>query len=264
MLLCGEHVVTWEEFQRALTLLVLHFGDGIALLPAEQLRKDGLSDLKTCHASEIAHTISNGIRRSKGGNIERLESLESLVCELTQFETSDPRDAIYALMTLAKDITPPFDMVKPTVTRVGLAIQDTPTERLSRFTASYDVSIAETFKNFVAHCISTSGSLDILCRKWAPNKYIHQLRQDDKEALRLPSWVGLVKDSAFGPPDAIPRVRRAGDSIVGPPELRRYNASGNEYAKACFGNGNWQGSVSRILYRIHSVRLHLLRQLCLP
>jgi hypothetical protein len=51
--------------------------------------------------------------------------------------------------------------------------------------------------------------------------------------VKLPSWIGLLEDSPFGPPSKL-TGRVNGDSLVGTPNRRRYNASGDGAPEAHF------------------------------
>lgn len=169
-----------------------------------------------------------------------MKPLEALVSELTMFEAGDPRDSVYAVMALAWDVEEgPNSQMK-----------DWRPEAASRpsLRVDYQKSILQVFTDFIAFCVHGSGSLDIICRKWAPNRRAKRLRVADRpryrgrrpplEEIHLPSWVGLLKDSAFGLPHVGFPARVAGNSLVDSSLSRRYNASGGRRADVLFGEMN--------------------------
>jgi hypothetical protein len=141
------------------------------------------------------------------------------------------------VLALAKDIQAASN------TATGSSSSSTP-----EIVADYTKNVLEVFKNFVAFC-TKSGSLDIICRHWAPhllplrhsaedrwNAYLDQNYRPKQEEVQLPSWILKVKDSSFGPPDdAISGERRAADDLVGDGRKRRYNASRDCKAVVHFG-----------------------------
>ena len=131
----------------------------------------------------------------------RLWNLESLVVTFLHFEASDTRDTIYALLSLAND--------------GDLFLQAGPASNLQK--QDYTKSTEQVYAEFVQHCVKSSDSLDIICRYWA-------LAPKGQSNLELPNWIGLIVDSPFGPsPRGTGRLN--GDSLVGKPSCKIYNAS---------------------------------------
>ena len=104
----------------------------------------------------------------------------------------------------------------------------------------YEKSIIEVYRDFTQYCVATSGSIDIICRHWAPAGWsksatLQHTRRSRKKKntkwkvnAKMPSWVPLLVDSPFG----APRPGRVnGDSLVGHPDRKRYNACGGKSAK---------------------------------
>jgi Heterokaryon incompatibility protein (HET) len=239
-LICGERVVNWRDFMVALEFF-LESIENISALYSDAPEIKGkllaLGDIRALGAGRMLPVRKDFIRDSGGGRIEKLKSLESLVSKLDVFETADPRDTIYALMPLAYDIPGRLPLSSPWQ-RHALGEPVT-------FQADYQENILEVFKDFTAFCIHSSGSLNIICRKWAQNQREKKLsamercmyrgRRPPMEEVQLPSWVGLLKESAFGVPRAGPQTRVAGDSLVGTPDGKQYNASGGRKAEVLFG-----------------------------
>ena|SRR5436309_15666445 len=149
-------------------------------------------------------------------------SLEVLVSVLLSFEASEPRDTIYAVLSLAKD-----------------AIEGNPSLQLDGsirpIQPDYNKPVIEVFKEFIDFAIQTSESLDIICRHWAPVPKKKGQRIDLEElsfpaakrrrtelTLReeYPSWIPSVSESAYGTPVEALTGRKHGDNFVGTSERR--------------------------------------------
>lgn len=112
-----------------------------------------------------------------------LLSLEFLVSKLSIFETTEPRDAIYAFLAIAKDTLPEAlsrtkdkasEMTSEGRKQELLAMFGRRQQKL--FNVDYDKAYAEVCQDFMEFCIrastlsgSRSHALDILCRPWAPS-----------------------------------------------------------------------------------------------
>ena len=198
-----------------------------------------LGDLKASGAGKMS-SVTNQYVRSK----ERLKNLETLVSELTMFEAGDPHDAVYALMTLARDVQHNSQQHWPLWQHNASEIT---------FTADYTKNILQVFTDFFAFCITRSRRLDIICRKWAPNRRIKRLtirerpeyrgRKLPAEVVQLPSWIGLLEESAFGMPRSGPSSRIAGNSLVD--AERPYRACGDSEAEILFGEIDVDGDEGR-------------------
>jgi hypothetical protein len=92
-----------------------------------------------------------------------------------------------------------------------------------RSTPDYKKSLLQVYTEFNQHCVLTSGSLDILCRHWAPvntalkawvtqiNKIGHGIDNYVDIETRLPSWIKRLDGSKYGAPDDILNDRKHGD-----------------------------------------------------
>ena len=161
-LLCGDSSVDWLDYCSAVEIY-LRRADTIAALyddsPDFRQQLTVLGDLKASGAGKMISVTNEFVR----GATERLKTLEPLVSELTMFEAGDPRDAVYALMTLAWDVQHGSRQRRPMWQHGASRVT---------FTAGYKKNILQVFKDFVAFCIIGSSQLDIICRKWAPNRKI--------------------------------------------------------------------------------------------
>lgn len=154
--------------------------------------------MESFRATSIVNATGNVLRKTEDSLIiDRTWNIETLVMKYPHFEASDQRDIIFALLSLAND------------RHLGVQSKDC-LQIVAPLAPDYTESPLETYSEFVRHCIASSGSLDIICRHWA--------------VCPARSWIGNVKESAFGPPSRL-SGRVNGDSLVGDPDHKIYNAS---------------------------------------
>lgn len=98
-----------------------------------------------------------------------------------------------------------------------------------RIEPNYQKCLGDVCADFIEYCIETSGSLDILCRHWAPHSKL----------VEMPSWILPITGDAFGGPKQSKKGRVYGDSFVGGSERRgqqgHYTASGSTLPAFRFG-----------------------------
>ncbi|KAF2181282.1 hypothetical protein K469DRAFT_752834 [Zopfia rhizophila CBS 207.26] len=240
---CGKKSINWIDFADAVQLFIAKVERIRAIYDSSELSKqdpDALSHVESVGATAIVSTTNNVLRKAESGMVlDRLLNIESLVMTFPHFEASDPRDTIYALLSLASD--------------GHMSIRG---ESWSSITTSlvpdYTKSALQIYMEFVQHCIVSSGSLDIICRHWAlplteregvgvrtfsASSSWPQLANSPVMASSFPSWIGLVTNSPFGPPSRC-TGRLNGDILVGEPGRRIYNASRGRLAEIRFGKIN--------------------------
>lgn len=121
---------------------------------AAKLDPEALNHIESAGAQAIVKATNNILRKTDTGVIlDRLWKLESLVLTFIHFEASDPRDTIFALLSLAKDN---FNIGDPSKDLVD-----------STTIPDYTSTPLDVYMNFVAHCVISTGSVDIVCRHWA-------------------------------------------------------------------------------------------------
>jgi hypothetical protein len=230
----GKHAIHWDDFADAIAFFALKF-DKIKKFPRKtKLRPEDpepLREVGKLGPNVLVDATSNLFRRSENGDIiERRQTLETLVSTLTAYEASDPRDTVYAILSLAKDTTRKQES--------GSNLQKDHGIR-----PDYEKDLMEVCKDFVKSCYDCSGSLDILCRHWAPiaKKFTKLEAQDLKRGLtlevknwatqrELPSWMPSISGAPYGAPQDSLSGRVHGDSFVGEPNRRNYNASFDKFA----------------------------------
>jgi Heterokaryon incompatibility protein (HET) len=233
---CGAADCNWVDFADAIELFMAKLPDIRKLFEVSDCSKtdpDALKNVESFGAKDMVRTTNNIFRKNDSGQvIEWLRGIENLVHDLLSFEATDPRDTVYALLGIAKDGP---QRVVHCQTEWDVAPLD----------LDYNKHPLEVYIDFVQYCIQKTESLDIICRHWAlPVTQAHiagsgstlRKRAVDATEIKLPSWTGLLKDSAFGPPTKF-TGRLNADSLVGDPGQRVYNASGNtqlffEFGKA--------------------------------
>lgn len=268
----GASEMSWSNFADAIALFIEKHDEIKEILnsTAEYPQtKDPVGDVRALGANTLVNATNELFRKSEDGKIhQRLLRLEVLVtCRFLAFEATDPRDTIYAVLSIAKDTSfgmcdlkqrpswmrsqeshgivgkigsvlfnycfqPMYQVFFPVPTSSGMESRDD-----IRISPDYDKNIIDVCADFMDYCIETSESLDILCRHWAPTPQKRTLRQEtlkpsaapDTEE-KVPTWIPSIKGHAFGGPEDALNGRINGDSFVGHQERQHhqhYNASAN-------------------------------------
>jgi hypothetical protein len=212
---CGDRQVHMDHFAMAIDLVRARLSN---ILPS--LNRTGDTTwtemLATFHDSpavRLLDTIEGVFRRSANGDIlHRRMSLEMLVNLGTSSETTDQRDTIYTLLSLASDIAP---FSQP--------------DQSDAIIPDYGKSVLDVYVDFILHCCQQSKSLDIVCRPWAPvlSSAVHVTGQDkgaDHTFLRYPSWIVPRDRLPFGDPSRRLKHRLHGSPFVGGHQKPVYNA----------------------------------------
>ena len=226
--LWGDEELEWSNFADAIALFMTKY---------EEIKRESLDpagyhptvDARALGANTIVHATTNLFRKSQEGRVQqRLLPLEILISSLLlAFEASEPRDTIFAVLTLAKD-----SQFAESNTD---AIMEDP-----RISPDYDKSLLDVYADFMSYCVEKSTSLDILCRYWAPLpkplSLEEALKQGNSGRMQeeMPTWIPFISRSAFGEPHGVLGGRINGDSFVGGPERK-----GQQTYNACAGLRAW-------------------------
>lgn len=186
----------------------------------------------------------NGIPQHNVPSSRRpLLTLEYLVSTLTIFDASEPRDAIYALLAIAKDTTPlavsPASS-HPTPEAYARTALGSFTER-KLYKVDYNMPYEDVCRYFIEFCLKHSDSsraLDIICRPWALAPTGFNARNPGEAptapSMTIPSWVRQLSGAPF---DMMPQAgmdakkmgRKNADPLVGLPLLQKnYDAGGGK------------------------------------
>ncbi|KAI0912242.1 heterokaryon incompatibility protein-domain-containing protein [Ustulina deusta] len=181
-----------------------------------------LDDLENSRSIKLLDTLKDLFLKSNDGNIIcSRTNLETLVHNFRQFQTTDPRDHIYSLLSSA-------DLSHSVRNQIS---------GLPSWEPDYNRSNLEVFTDFVLYCARTSGSLDVIVRPWADVK--RQPWQcdlvDPDLRFAVPSWIAVLGCMPFGEPKLNCKNRVNADSLVGGPSQGIYNANGGTIAEVRFG-----------------------------
>lgn len=237
----GREDLVWKDFADSIALFMTRY---------EEIKRTSVNpdiykatDARALGANVIVHATVNLFRKSNEGQIEqRLLPLEILVSSLLlPFEATEPRDTIFAVLMLANDSQPSF--ANPSATPDPRIIPD------------YGKCLVDVYADFMDYCIEKSQSLDILCRYWAAVQTISKLealKKGKTSTEKMPTWIPLIENSAFGEPRYLPEGRANGDSFVGGLERmgqQVYHASAGLRAWHEFGTRNLNQRRTRIAKR---------------
>jgi hypothetical protein len=157
-------------------------------------------------ANVLVTAINNLSRKTPNGDIQNnLVCIENLVSTLLFFEASNPHDYIFALLALARDTPQQYCS--------AAKLQPQPSDAPFKIRVDYEIDAVELFRQFTMQCIATSGSLDIICRHWAPD--VRGKEGESMEGAHFPSWILKLSDSSYGSAKDTLQGRRGADSLVG-------------------------------------------------
>jgi hypothetical protein len=267
-LYCGREQVSWQDFADAVSLFVEVESATHRL--SDVMRRDQLfdnipdffGDVSSLGAALLVDATSNLFRNSQAGKREPLSTLEYLVSRLSVFESTQPRDTIYALLAISQDTTPKSAEQDGPPTIAAHAVKNMSSRAANKIKAlghnfntqpynvDYKLPVLDVYKEFVDFAIQKSDksrALDIMCRPWAPVvKKSHddpyflsnpagltkQALEDDEE-IPLPSWIPSLSSAAFEmeehPRLGLRMERQTADPLVGlpgPGQRRNYSAAG--------------------------------------
>jgi hypothetical protein len=207
MLQCGNTIISWSEFSRAVKFLGSH-GREIAQV-LQSTSRQGLSgptnlhrpgDLTAQQASRLLPASTKAIQKDPtSGSIQRLLNLHDLLSLFPDFEASDRRDVVYALIPLAKDA---FDS--------------------KEWRPDYSKDYVEVWKQYVGYVARQTGSLDVLCQPWAP----------PSAGPGMPWWISSSLLERTSKPGSLvrPATATGGVLFVGRVGSLRYRAGGDSLA----------------------------------
>ena len=278
MVYCGQEYVDWQDFADAISLFVQVEETPNKLSEIARRREEynyerGFFDeVPFLGATLLVKTTKDLFQRSTSGAHSRQLSLESLISRLAVFQTSEPRDTIYALLAMANDSNPfvPNIRADEYLNNLTPAQRQTfmkvagylPNPAKEKCNVDYKARIMDIYQQFMMFSIRKADptrAMDIICRPFACKYARGQDYKFDAERLKnmavdereqkmtLPTWVPDVADLPFEMREtqtvvengeatgsfALCMERRGPDSLVGTPEQTNYSASGRKvYSKS--------------------------------
>ena len=209
---CGDCQIHWKDFADAIGFFTFYLGEIKEIARKAEGRLSAnekndlrvLTDLDVPQATKLVDEIANAFRKHPNGKLlEPAKGLETLVSTLTAFDSSDPRDTIFALLNIAKETSTTLPNSR---------------KNLAPLRPDYTQDTLKVFVDFLDWVIRSRNSLDILCRQWA----LPEERQPINPPL--PSWINRK-----------PSDKKNAKSFVGLPGATFYNASRNKLPDVKFG-----------------------------
>jgi len=238
---CGSKTIDWDDFADAVTLYEERSEDIVRIL-TEYARQEpdakrwATIEVQAIGAHSLIRMLDNLSRRTTDGGLpECLLSIGTLVSILPSYDVTDPRDAIYAVLSLAKDTA------------------DNP----NAIAVDYTKPEVQVYQDFIEFVIEKTRSLDIICTPWAPAK------GRDETSITLPSWIVPVYKRPFSQVnDGRARnnhfQRRNADPLVSMEGLRTYSASGDVKV------GGWEILQSPLRLRVSGRKIGEIKHLETP
>ena len=206
-------------------------------------------DVHTLGASLLVDATTNLFRIAQDGKRHPRLSLEHLISKYSLFQASQPRDTIYAFLSIAKDTSPETPLQgllstnDPEMKVIQEKLRALPNPHkiyriltdwargmsaVQSYIVNYDLPIEEVYKDFIWFSIQKSTrtdstrALDIICRPWAPrvapeNEHAGLIREVNGEAQ---FQVASTTSSNKGPPlpSWIPDLDEAAFGMVAHPQ----------------------------------------------
>lgn len=218
---CGDRQIQWKQLAEAVTHVATQM-----LKPQSSsltnLLGILLGEIERSPAKRLLDIVSAVFCQGEDGKATKQMTLEELVELGIHFETTDARDSVYAIVNLAKSLPPNTASITP----------------------DYRKSTLTVFVDFIDHCIQSSGSLDIICRSWAPTSSLTGPKFDGQQELEIPSWIQSRDRLPFGVPSRRHIQRLHSNSLVGQCQARPYNAHFNTFPQAKVHRCDERGALS--------------------
>jgi hypothetical protein len=178
---CGQSTVSWPEFANAIGFLHKHHLKLVYILRMFHIHRNEYDwTLEPCRTTRDTSYATPDIqaraasqflfvtdflfqKNAANGFLSYLVDIGTLVTKLWELQVSDPRDTVFALISLARDAPGSSDLYP-----------------------NYSKSPCEVFVDFVAHVFKTTNSMDIILRLWAPS------------GISFPSWISILDTSSRG------------------------------------------------------------------
>ncbi|KAF2656359.1 hypothetical protein K491DRAFT_678121 [Lophiostoma macrostomum CBS 122681] len=214
----GSRVIPWRDFADVIGIFDMELDKNNRIERLTYERK--LLGAKLLGAKLLVDVVTNVFRRSNA-ILEPVWTLEELVYQLTHAGSSDPRDAIFALLNISRE---------------SLLQNASPGSHITPPRVMYNKELLEVYTEFLEWVVYSTKSLDIICRKWA----IGNSRSMDRRRIlsgspKLPTWIQEIPRVDGGNQGVERHGRDSMNSLVGQPGRQRYNASYSTELNVQFG-----------------------------
>lgn len=256
LLCCGIYQIQMDKFtkvvagvRRRIRRVLRHASHPGGEFPSTQVA----DDFESSPGMRFINLIRD-LESTEAGSESRLDVL---VGKTAYSETTDQRDAIYALLSLASDVN---------------ASSSSPTT----IVPDYGRKVLDVFADFFLHCCKATGSLDILVRPWAPLSPAPNIsigigaEIDRLDESKNPTWIRSRHDFPCGDPARGWTHRLHADHLVWLAQLEPYSAHGKTNALVSVGVndwGNYDGSLFArgvVLCRIEGMSSRMAEALISP
>ncbi|KAL7625473.1 hypothetical protein AAE478_004693 [Parahypoxylon ruwenzoriense] len=250
ILLCGQHEIKWQEFADAISLInevetgthrishVMKTDRELGHMP------DFFGDVSALSATKLVEVTNNLFRKITRNERQARFSLEYLVSTLTTFESSEPRDTVYAFLAMARDTLPKTTLERSLIEKWGWLeiIKEKFIGQLSKriisqpYFVDYGLPLSDVYVQFVQWAIEKSDKSQPESLSEEPDSPTYgRVILSQKESPRpleegqdtLPSWIPTMARAAFGMDGTGQKMtRKNADASVGLPSDRIYSAAG--------------------------------------
>lgn len=218
----GKAVMLWSDFADVVALLSSRWLDLQDNIQGRLHHMIGHTEL--IGAVSLVHTSQEIFRKTSDGEIvERVLDLEALLCRLASFDVTILHDAVYAILGLASDVG-----------------------NSRKIQVDYSIEPQDLFRNVIELIVRSSGSLNIICRPWAPKS-------------GLPSWITTTARLPFQKDRRGSAYKRQnGDSLVGAPGSVVYRACGDHSAR---GATSFRSDGSQLILSVKGIEIGEIKRL---
>lgn len=226
---CGKDFVDWQDFADAVALLDSaetadqRLSEAARKVPFKDYVHRPFEEISTLGAVKLVEATHTLFRTSPLDR-EPLSTLENLVCQMSSFRVTEPRDAIFSLLAIAKDVNPKRGDFKPdtsnhtlhedpeTLERGWKAVQHVRDRFQSKdsedYVVDYEAPVIDVYAQFIEFVVRKADktrALDIICRPWAPAFTLEHDQQvthvsgipERPQNVKMPSWIVSVEKAPF-------------------------------------------------------------------
>jgi hypothetical protein len=185
----GDEELPYSDFSDAITVFMDRYEEvhRTSLFPSGY---DPTVDARQLSVNTVVQITESVIKSGEGKAEQRMFRLEVLVTSLLLlFEVTDPRDTIFAVLTLAND------------TQYARGASDDYQQFTvdPRIAPNYQKSLLDVYTDFMHYCIEKSRSLNIICRYWAsvpkqasPSEPLHRRPRGYSAEEAMPTWIPFI------------------------------------------------------------------------